>query len=248
MPPDPPRRGGSDSFVAWYVRLLLIDDDIELCGLLAEFLKGEGFSVECAHEGHRGLDRALHGSFQLIILDVMLPGLDGFEILRRLRQQSRVPVLMLTARGEDVDRIVGLELGADDYLPKPFNPRELVARARAILRRYEPRTPSAAPRLEVNGVTLDPATRQVTVGGRGVDLTTFEFDVLELLMRAAGRVLSRDDLMENLYNRKATPFDRSIDMHISHLRRKLESNRELIKTIRNVGYQFVRGPQEEALA
>jgi two-component system response regulator CpxR len=138
-----------------------------------------------------------------------------------------------------VDRIVGLELGADDYLPKPFNPRELVARVRAILRRYEPRT-SAAARLEVNGVALDPATRQVTVDGQAVDLTTFEFDILEILMRAAGRVLSRDDLMENLYNRKATPFDRSIDMHISHIRRKLETKRPFIKTIRSVGYQFLR--------
>jgi two-component system response regulator CpxR len=174
-----------------------------------------------------------------VILDVMLPGLDGFEILRRLRKESRVPVLMLTARADDVDRIVGLELGADDYLPKPFNPRELVARVRAILRRYEPRT-SAAARLEVNGVALDPATRQVTVDGQAVDLTTFEFDILEILMRAAGRVLSRDDLMENLYNRKATPFDRSIDMHISHIRRKLETKRPFIKTIRSVGYQFLR--------
>jgi two-component system response regulator CpxR len=227
------------------VRLLLIDDDTELCSLLVEFLKGEGFTVECAHEGRQGLDRALHGGFNLVILDVMLPGLDGFEILRRLRKESRVPVLMLTARGEDVDRIVGLELGADDYLPKPFNPRELVARARAILRRYEPHTTTAS-RLEVNGVVLDPATRQVTVDGRPADLTTFEFDILELLMRAAGRVLSRDDLMENLYNRKATPFDRSIDMHISHLRRKLETTRPFIKTIRSVGYQFLSGPHDEA--
>ena len=228
------------------MRLLLIDDDTELCSLLVEFLKGQGFAVECANEGRQGLERALHGGFDLVILDVMLPGLDGFEILRRLRKQSRVPVLMLTARGEDVDRIIGLELGADDYLLKPFNPRELVARVRAILRRYEPRTASAAERMEVNGVALDPATRQVTVDGSAVDLTTFEFDILELLMRAAGRVLSRDDLMENLYNRKATAFDRSIDMHISHLRRKLETTRPFIKTIRSVGYQFLRAPNDEA--
>jgi two-component system, OmpR family, response regulator CpxR len=226
------------------VRLLLIDDDTELCSLLTEFLKTEGFAVECAFEGHRGLDRALHGDFKLVVLDVMLPGLDGFEILRRLRKESKVPVLMLTARGEDVDRIIGLELGADDYLPKPFNPRELVARARAILRRYEPRP--AERRTEVNGVVLDPATRQVTVEGREVELTTFEFDILEMLMRGAGRVLSRDDLMESLYNRKATPFDRSIDMHISHLRRKLETTRPIIKTIRSVGYQFLRGQDDEA--
>jgi two-component system response regulator CpxR len=226
------------------VRLLLIDDDTELCALLVEFLKTEGFTLECAHEGHRGLQRALEGGFHLVILDVMLPGLDGFEILRRLRKDSRVPVLMLTARGEDVDRIIGLELGADDYLPKPFNPRELAARVRAILRRYEPSTAPAS-RTEVNGVVLDPATRKVTVDGRAVDLTTFEFDILEQLMRAAGRVLSRDDLMESLYNRQATAFDRSIDMHISHLRRKLETNRPFIKTIRSIGYQFLREPDEE---
>jgi len=225
------------------VRLLLIDDDTELCALLVEFLKGEGFTLECAHEGHRGLQRALEGGFRLVILDVMLPGLDGFEILRRLRKDSRVPVLMLTARGEDVDRIIGLELGADDYLPKPFNPRELAARVRAILRRYEPRAGAAA-RTEVNGVVLDPAARRVSVDGRAVELTTFEFDILEQLMRAAGRVLSRDDLMESLYNRQATAFDRSIDMHISHLRRKLETSRPFIKTIRSIGYQFLRGPDD----
>jgi len=227
------------------VRLLLIDDDTELCTLLLEFLKKEGFTVECVHEGRRGLERALHGNFNLVVLDVMLPGLDGFEILRRLRKESRVPVLMLTARADDVDRIIGLELGADDYLPKPFNPRELVARIRAILRRYEPRGQTGG-RVEANGVVLDPATRQVTADGQTVDLTTFEFDVLELLMRAAGRVLSRDDLMEKLYSRQATPFDRSIDMHISHIRRKLETTRPFIKTIRSVGYQFIRSPGDEA--
>jgi len=225
---------------------LLIDDDTELCSLLTEFLKGEGFPVESVHEGRSGLERALRGGFNLVILDVMLPGMDGFEVLRKLRKESRVPVLMLTARGDDVDRIVGLELGADDYLPKPFNPRELVARVRAILRRYEPRT-TTGDRLEVNGVVLDPATRQVTVDGEPVELTTFEFDILEILMRGAGRVLSRDDLMENLYSRKATPFDRSIDMHISHLRRKLESKRPFIKTIRSIGYQFLREPHDEVL-
>jgi two-component system response regulator CpxR len=227
------------------VRILLIDDDAELCSLLSQLLKREGFEAECVHEGHKGLEEALKSKADLVILDVMLPGLDGFEILRRLRQQSRVPVLMLTARGEDVDRIVGLELGADDYLPKPFNPRELVARIRAILRRYEPR-PAAAGMLEVNGVALDTGTREVKVNGHAVDLTTFEFDILELLMRAAGRVLSRDALMEHLYNRKATPFDRSIDMHVSHLRRKLETDRPLIKTVRGVGYQFCRTPAEAA--
>ena len=226
------------------MRILLIDDDAELCSLLAEFLKREGFTVECAHEGHAGLSRAVAGDVDLVVLDVMLPGIDGFEILRRLRQQSKVPVLMLTARGEDVDRIVGLELGADDYLPKPFNPRELAARIRAILRRYEKRPASSSGRLEVNGVILDPGTREVLANGKPVELTTFEFDILEMLMRSAGRVLSRDALMENFYNRKATPYDRSIDMHISHLRKKLELGNTLIKTIRGVGYQFCRTPAD----
>jgi len=227
------------------VRILLIDDDAELCTLLDELLSREGFSTECQHEGLRGLDRALHGGFDLVILDVMLPGLDGFEILRRLRAESRVPVLMLTARGEDLDRIAGLEMGADDYLAKPFNSRELVARIRAILRRLE-RPPSKDAALEVNGVRIDPGTREAWANGRRVELTTFEFDILELLMRSAGKVVSRDDLMEHLYNRKATPFDRSADMHVSHLRRKLETAQPLIKTIRGVGYQFLRTAEESA--
>ena len=212
--------------------------------MLGEFLKREGFTVDCDHEGNAGLAKALGGGADIIVLDVMLPGMDGFEILRRLRQQSKVPVIMLTARGEDVDRIIGLELGADDYLPKPFNPRELAARIRAILRRYEKRPSAGAGRIEVNGVTLDPGTREVLADGKHVELTTFEFDILEMLMRAAGRVLSRDALMENFYNRKATPYDRSIDMHISHLRKKLEDGTTLIKTIRGVGYQFCRSPED----
>jgi two-component system, OmpR family, response regulator CpxR len=227
------------------VRILLIDDDAELCALLVEFLSREGFSIECQHEGAGGLERALHGGCDLVILDVMLPGLDGFEILRRIRAESRVPILMLTARGEDADRISGLEMGADDYLPKPFNPRELVARIRAILRRLE-RPPSPEGPLEINGVRIDPGTREAFANGRRVELTTFEFDILELLMRSAGQVVSRDDLMEHLYNRKATAFDRSADMHVSHLRKKLETGRPIIKTIRGAGYQFCRTPEEQA--
>ena len=226
------------------MNILVVDDDAELCALLGEFLRREGFTVECEHDGIRGLERARQDGVDLVVLDVMLPGLDGFEILRRLRQDKKVPVIMLTARGEDVDRIVGLELGADDYLPKPFNARELAARIRAILRRYEARPPAPPTRIEVNGVTLDSGTREVTAQGRRVELTTFEFDILEMLMRSAGRVLSRDALMENFYNRKATPFDRSIDMHISHLRKKLEHGDTIIKTIRGVGYQFCRTPED----
>jgi two-component system response regulator CpxR len=226
------------------VHILLVDDDAELCGLLREFLQREGFTVSCEHEGNRGLARAQEPGVDLVVLDVMLPGIDGFEILRRLRTQSKVPVIMLTARGEDVDRIVGLELGADDYLPKPFNPRELAARIRAILRRYEPHPAEGPGRVEVNGIALDPGTREVLARGKQVELTTFEFDILEMLMRSAGRVLSRDALMEKFFNRKATPYDRSIDMHISHLRKKLEAGDALIKTIRGVGYQFSRSPED----
>jgi two-component system response regulator CpxR len=222
------------------VRILLIDDDVELCALLAELLQREGFDVQMEHDGAKGLERARSGQFDLIVLDVMLPRLDGFDVLRQLRRSSTVPVLMLTARGEDVDRIVGLEAGADDYLPKPFNPRELTARIHAILRRMEARPSGDARRIEINGVALDPGTREVFKDGKSVEMTTLEFDILEMLMRAAGRVLSRDSLMENLYNRKATPFDRSIDMHISHLRKKLETDRTLFKTVRGVGYQFCR--------
>jgi two-component system response regulator CpxR len=222
------------------VRILLIDDDVELCALLAELLQREGFDVQMEHDGAKGLERARSGQFDLIVLDVMLPRLDGFDVLRQLRRSSRVPVLMLTARGEDVDRIVGLEAGADDYLPKPFNPRELTARIHAILRRMEARPSGDARRIEINGVALDPGTREVFKDGKSVEMTTLEFDILEMLMRAAGRVLSRDSLMENLYNRRATPFDRSIDMHISHLRKKLETDRTLFKTVRGVGYQFCR--------
>ena len=226
------------------MRILLVDDDVELCSLLEELLKREGFLIEKEHDGVSGLERARSTAFDLIVLDVMLPRLDGFEVLRQLRKSSLVPVLMLTARGEDVDRIIGLELGADDYLPKPFNPRELTARIRAILRRIEARPKGDSRRIEINGVALDPGSREVWKDGRKVEMTTLEFDILEMLMRSAGRAVSRDDLMESLYNRKATPFDRSIDMHISHLRKKLETDRTLFKTIRGSGYQFCRTTSE----
>jgi two-component system response regulator CpxR len=228
------------------VRILIVDDDEELAGLLSELLTREGFRVDMQHDGVKGLSAALGGGYDLMVLDVMLPGMDGFEILRRVRRESRLPVLMLTARGEDEDRIIGLELGADDYLPKPFNTRELVARVRAIMRRLEERRPGV--KFEVNGISIDPGTRDVTRDGAPVEVTTFEFDILETLMRAAGRVVSRDDLMEELYGRKATPFDRSVDMHISHLRKKLEGDKPLIKTVRGVGYQFVRSPEEGVAA
>ena len=224
------------------MRILIVDDDDELSSLLTELLTREGFRVDTQNDGRRGLAAALNGGYDLMVLDVMLPGLDGFEILKRVRREARLPILMLTARGEDEDRIVGLDLGADDYMSKPFNTRELVARIRAILRRLENRT--AGDRFEVNGISIDPGSREVLRQGKPVEVTTFEFDILETLMRSAGRVVSRDELMEELYGRKATPFDRSVDMHISHLRKKLEGANPLIKTVRGVGYQFVRSFDE----
>ena len=224
------------------MRILIVDDDEELSSLLTELLTREGFRVDTQNDGRRGLAAALNGGYDLMVLDVMLPGLDGFEILKRVRREARLPILMLTARGEDEDRIVGLELGADDYLSKPFNTRELVARIRAIMRRLEQRQPGG--KLEINGIAIDPGTREVFRDASPVEATTFEFDILETLMRSAGRVVSRDELMEELYGRKATPFDRSVDMHISHLRKKLEGDKPLIKTVRGVGYQFVSSYDE----
>src|SRR2546426_5987474 len=233
-------------------RILVIDDDVELCSLVAEYLGAEGFTVESVHDGERGLERALSGDHLLIVLDVMLPKLNGFEVLRRIRRTSRIPVLLVTARGEDVDRIVGLEIGADDYLPKPFNPRELVARIRAILRRT--RSPEAAREtqipetLRVGDIELDPATRTVRHAGQPVDLTSVEFNLLEVLLREAGRVVTRERLVNAVLSRKFSPFDRSIDMHVSKVRKKLgdsEGAPEHIKTIRGVGYIFAR-PREKA--
>jgi len=233
-------------------RVLVIDDDGELCGLVAEYLAPEGFSVESAVDGVRGLDRALSGDHLLVVLDVMLPGLNGFEVLRRIRAKTRLPVLLLTARGEDVDRIVGLEIGADDYLPKPFNPRELVARIRAILRRTRSVDKTGAPApseiLRVGDVELDSGTRTVLLKGKPVDLTSVEFGLLQVLLREAGQVVPRERLTDMVLSRKFSPFDRSIDMHVSKIRKKLgdsDSNADHIKTVRGVGYIFAR-PQEKS--
>ncbi|MEZ4474779.1 MAG: response regulator transcription factor [bacterium] len=221
--------------------VLLIDDDEELCELLGDYLGSEGFVVEAVHDGEAGLAR-LDGGHGLVILDVMLPGMSGFDVLRRLRERSAVPVLMLTARGDDVDRIVGLEMGADDYLPKPFNPRELVARLRAIRRRAEAAgSVGAAPgAVRVGDVELDPASRQARLGDEALSLTSVEFALLDVLLRAAGRALTREDLADQVLGRPWSPYDRSIDVHVSNLRRKLgdAGGRELIKTVRGVGYQF----------
>src|SRR5215813_839609 len=233
-------------------RILVIDDDVELCHLVGEYLRAEGFTTECVHDGETGLKKATAGEYLLAVLDVMLPGINGFEVLRRLRVTSRMPVLLLTARGEDVDRIVGLEIGADDYLPKPFNPRELVARIRAILRRTKEGKPSAAPVpaiVRVGNIELDPATRVVRHHGRPVEFTSVEFNLLEALLRDAGRVVTRERLATLVLSRKFSPFDRSIDMHVSKLRRKLgdtDGGTEYIKTVRGVGYIFALPREVEA--
>jgi len=223
-------------------RILIIDDDAELGELLAEYLKGDRLLLDFAYDGPAGLARALTGSYALIILDVMLPGMNGFEVLRQLRTHSQTPVLMLTARGDDVDRIVGLEIGADDYLPKPFNPRELVARVNAILRRSQtPQESSPSDIITVGDVELDPRARIVRRGGELIDLTTAEFDLLRVLLQSAGQVVPREQLFQDVLGREFSVFDRSIDNHISSLRRKLGARvhgAERIKSVRNIGYQY----------
>ncbi len=230
-------------------RILIVDDDTELCDLLRELLSVEGYEVDSQHRGGGAAARATSGSYALVVLDVMLPEVNGFDILRDIRRTSDVPVILLTARGDDVDRIVGLELGADDYLPKPFNPRELLARMHAVLRRLQRRQADTDNRvLEVGDVVLDPGARTVLRDGRPVTLTTVEFDVLRALLASAGQVVSREELSEKVLERKFDPFDRSIDMHISKVRRKLEdqeSGLERIKTVRGVGYIYTQ-PSEKA--
>jgi len=230
-------------------RILVIDDDVELCSLVGEYLEPEGFQVEFVYDGKKGLERALAGEHLLVVLDVMLPEMNGFDVLRRIRDTSKIPVLLLTARGEDVDRIVGLEIGADDYLPKPFNPRELVARIRAILRRTRKDESEVLPEVvRVGDVELDPATRIVKQNGKLLELTSVEFNLLEVLLREAGRVVSRERLVDSVLSRKFSPFDRSIDMHVSKLRKKLgdvDGGEGHIKTVRGVGYIFAR-PREVA--
>jgi len=190
------------------------------------------------HNGPEGLARALEGSFEIVILDVMLPKMDGFEVLRQIRRRSAVPVIMLTARIEPQDKIEGLNAGADDYLAKPFSPDELLARIQAVLRRVGRGSALKPELLEANGVRLNPGTREVFRDGVGVDVTSIEFEILEVLVRSAGQVVSRDDLARFLYNRQANPLERALDVHVSHLRKKLERNRPLIRTIRGVGYLF----------
>ena len=222
-------------------RLLVVDDDAELCRLVMRFLEREGFEISRAAHGAAGVERALTEEYAMILLDVMMPDADGFDVLRRIRLRSRTPVLMLTARGDTRDRIRGLEMGADDYLPKPFDPAELVARIRAILRRAAParELPKA---VSIGDIELDGGAREVRRQGVPVDLTTVEFDLLAELMRMAGNKVGREDLVRSVLGRDFSPFDRSIDTHVCNLRRKLgplESGGERIKGVRGAGYLYV---------
>jgi DNA-binding response OmpR family regulator len=240
LSPNPPPAGSAP-------RVLVVDDDRELCWLIKEYLAPLGYEVTAAHNGLDGLQQALAGPFDAVILDVMLPGLEGFEVLKRLRQQSDVPVLMLTARGEEADRIVGLEFGADDYLPKTFSTRELLARLRAVMRRT--RRQAAAPAAEpaereivVGPLRLDPNTRTAALGEKPLDLTALEWDMLACLARARGRVKSREQLLAAVSERNYDVFDRSIDVHIWSLRKKLgddPKNPRFIRTLRAVGYMLI---------
>ncbi len=226
-------------------RILMIDDDVKLCRLVKDYLAPFGFSVEVAHDGLDGLEKLKNDNFGVVILDVMLPKLNGFEVLKRIRQISTVPVLMLTALGDESDRIVGLEIGADDYLPKTFSTRELLARLRAVTRRSQISTmqlQNEAEELTVGDISINCATHEVRQNGQTVILTALEFDLLFCLARFKGRVLDRDKLLDEIAGREYDVFDRSIDVHISSLRRKLgddSKNPRYIKTIRSVGYMLV---------
>lgn len=221
-------------------RVLVVDDDAELCALVTRYLAREGFEIGWASCGSAGIERALAGDYSLILLDVMMPDMDGFAVLSRIRRDSRTPVLMLTAKGDTHDRVRGLEMGADDYLPKPFDPAELVARIRAILRRSA-RPASAAQAITIGDIQMDAGARMVRRDGLPLDLTTAEFDLLSVLMRAAGAAVSRPDLVRGVLGRDFSPFDRSIDTHVCNLRRKLgplPDGGERIKGVRGAGYLY----------
>lgn len=232
-------------------RILVIDDDRKLCRLIAEYLEPLGYAVNAAHSGPEGVEVSRSAKWQAVILDVMLPGLDGFEVLKQIRKTSDVPVLMLTARGDEADRIVGLEIGADDYLPKTFSTRELLARLRAVTRRTsrEPQSADAAPNeIVIGSLRVRAESRNVIVDDRRVDLTPVEFDLLLSLARARGRVKSRDQLLEEIRAREYEVFDRSIDVHISSLRKKLGDDAKeprFIRTLRSAGYMLIDPAREE---
>lgn len=220
--------------------ILIVDDDTELTELLTQYLESEGFAVVCVHDGESAVKKALNQVFDAIVLDVMLPKLNGFEVLKAIREHLQTPVLMLTARGDDIDRIVGLEIGADDYLPKPCNPRELVARLRAILRRTQ-KIPTQRPVIEHHNIVVDCSRRIATQNLLPMDLTNAEFNILEMLIKSPGQAFSKEELTEYALGRKYTAYDRSIDVHISNLRNKLGNNERgepLVKTVRGFGYMI----------
>ncbi len=225
--------------------LLVVDDDLELCEVLKRYLETEDFRVSFAHTGDAGTKAGIEGNFELIVLDVMLPDKKGFNVLKDIRQRTRTPVLMLTARGEEFDRILGLELGADDYLPKPFSPRELIARISAILRRSgwlsDNKNGLRPPKIKFGDLELDLGARIVTKGSGPLNLTSAEFELLHMFIEFPGQVLTRDRLVERVLDRKFSPFDRSIDFHITNLRRKLgpqPDGGERIRSVRGIGYLY----------
>jgi two-component system response regulator CpxR len=224
-------------------KLLIADDDVELCTLLHSYLGAEGFEVHAVHDGLTALERATADAFDLIILDVMMPGKDGLEVLKQLRKRQLTPVLMLTARGEDSDSITGLELGADDYLAKPCNPQVLVARIRAVLRRAEvPTETTPALQLNVGDLSLNRHSRKLSRKGEVITLTSTEFSVIEVLLRQAGEVVAKDQLSREALGRELGRYDRALDMHISNLRHKLGTlpdGGDRIVTVRGNGYQYV---------
>jgi len=219
--------------------ILLADDDIELCGLLSEYFETEGFRVRMAHDGRAALDEARRPGLDLVVLDVMMPEMNGMDVLKELRKESRLPVIMLTARGDDMDRILGLELGADDYVPKPCNPRELLARIRAVMRRAQGAVDHGV--LTVDDLELRQGSRMLLKEGQQVELTSTEFSILQTLLQHQGEVVSKRDLYVSALGREPVPHDRSVDMHVSNLRRKLGPDHDgnnRIETIRGIGYQF----------
>jgi DNA-binding response OmpR family regulator len=234
-------------------QILIIDDDVGLCELLTDFLAPEGFQAESINDGETGLEKACSYSYDLIVLDVMLPGISGFEVLRNLRTKISTPVIMLTARDEEIDRIVGLEIGADDYLSKPFSPRELVARIRAILRRAkqgrdEATTIPKPKKIQIGDVEMHTGTRLIYRSGERIDLTAVEFNLLEILLNRAGQLIPREELISAVLGRSPYAYDRSIDVHISKLRKKLGhevSGIERIRTIRGTGYLYALTPPAE---
>jgi two-component system OmpR family response regulator len=228
-----------------HMKVLLVDDDVELALMLKAYLRQEGFDVAVVQDGKKGVTEALSGKYMIVVLDVMMPRLNGLETLISIRIASQIPVLMLTAKGDDTDRITGLELGADDYVPKPCTPRELTARIRAILRRTQYFTPEPTldPPLVVGLLTMWPERRQAEWGGQPIALTSTEFSLLEVLVRNAGRPVSKNKLSEQVLGRPLSPYDRNIEVHLSSLRRRLgllEDGRSCIQTVYRLGYQFIK--------